>query len=617
VEGVDSRVLGAGRLVPAAQADVGTVREEHRRRRLRRLAAGLGVVLAVLVARAAAGSPVRLGRPSLELPPGAADYLPGVVLVVMLGLVLVVPLLAAGRSPHTQLQPSEIDVRFDDVVGLGVVRDEVVRTLNLFLAYRTFRERMGGTPRRAILFEGPPGTGKTHMAKAMAAEAGVPFLFVSASAFQSMYYGQTNRKIRAFFRALRNAARREGGAIGFIEEIDAIAGARRGMRASPGGDAAPERLHRADVRDGVPGVVNELLVQMQSFDEPTAGSRLHGWFVDRVNRFLPAHRHLRKRPPVPANILVIGATNRAADLDPALLRPGRFDRSLHFDLPNRAGRREILDYYLARKAHVPELDKEERRDQLAAMTMGYSPVMIEHLLDEALVWALRDGRDAMDWGDVQQAKLTEEIGLAQPVEYTPEERRIIATHEAGHAVVAWLVAGSRQLEVLSIVKRRDALGLLAHSDTEERFTRTRSELLAAIQISFGGMTAEELFFGEAGTGPGSDLAAATRLACQMVGAFGMAGTLVSFEAAGAGPFDAGLVTRVLADDSGRREVERILERAKHDVRILLDQHRHLVEALRDALLAREELIGDEILEVLHAAGAAAEGEEPPGPTAGG
>ena len=171
-----------------------------------------------------------------------------------------------------------------------------------------------------------------------------------------------------------------------------------------------------------------------------------------------------------SNILVIGATNRAADLDPALLRPGRFDRSIHFDLPSRSGRREIIDYYLDKKAHVPELDKEERRDQLAAMTFGYSPVMIEHLFDEALVWSLRDGREAMEWPDIQQAKLTEEIGLKQPVEYTDEEKRTIATHEAGHAVVAHLVGVGRKLEVLSIIKRRDALGLLAHSDTEERYT---------------------------------------------------------------------------------------------------------------------------------------------------
>ena len=129
--------------------------------------------------------------------------------------------------------PSEISTTLDDVVGLGPVKDEVVKTLNLFLGYQTFRKVMGGNPRKGVLFEGPPGTGKTYMAKAMAHEAGVPFLFVSATAFQAQYYGATGRKIRNYFKALRKAAAEEGGAIGFIEEIDAIAGARSGMRSAP------------------------------------------------------------------------------------------------------------------------------------------------------------------------------------------------------------------------------------------------------------------------------------------------------------------------------------------------------------------------------------------------
>jgi ATP-dependent Zn protease len=175
--------------------------------------------------------------------------------------------------------------------------------------------------------------------------------------------------------------------------------------------------------------------------------------------------------------------------------------------------------------------------------------------------------------------------------------------------VAYLVGVGRKLEVLSIVKRKDALGLLAHSDTEERYTRTRTELIASIQISFGGMTAEELFFGEAGTGPGGDLAAATRIAAQMVGSFGMAGTLVSFEAVEAGPVQQGIVSKVLGNDDARRAVERILERAKADVRTLLDANRDLVEALRDELLRRDELVGDEILAVLHRAEAARVGRD--------
>ncbi|HZB71231.1 MAG TPA: AAA family ATPase, partial [Acidimicrobiales bacterium] len=319
--------------------------------------------------------------------------------------------------------------------------------------------------------------------------------------------------------------------------------------------------------------------------------------VDVVNRFLPAGRALRKPRALAANVLVIGATNRADDLDPALLRPGRFDRRLVFDLPDKAGRRELVDHFLARKAHEPELDDPARRDALAAMTAGYSPVMIEHLFDEALVWALRRGDDRLDWHDVQSAKMTEEIGLQSPVEYTEAERRCIATHEAGHATVAHLVGKDRKLEVLTIIKRKDALGLLAHSELEERFTKTRSEILSLIQIAMGGMCAEELWFGEAGTGPGGDLQAATTAAAQMVGSLGMGGSLISYDAV-ATPGGANIVAKVLAADAGREAVERILEDAKATARRLLETNRHLVEALRDALLEREELVGEEILDVL-------------------
>ena len=215
----------------------------------------------------------------------------------------------------------------------------------------------------------------------------------------------------------------------------------------------------------------------------------------------------------------------------------------------------------------------------------------------------------MDWHDVQQAKMTEEIGLKQPVEYTDDEKRAIATHEAGHAVVAHLVGHDRKLEVLSIIKRRDALGLLAHSDKEERLTKTRSELIGSIKIAFGGMTAEELFFGEAGTGPSGDLAHATRVAAQMVGSLGMAGSLVSYEAVESGPITQGIVGKVLGNDESREAVETMLDQAKDEVRKLLDENRHLVVALRDALLERDELVGDEIIDVLREAAQRAELEQ--------
>jgi cell division protease FtsH len=580
-----SSTLGQAAMLGDALADVAVVREAARRRRVRRVGTALILMAGWLWLRVLMGNPVSPGLP--ELGPDAMMWAPGLVLVTILVFVIAGPMLLAGRSPHVLYRSSEIDIGMDDVRGAGIVKEEVSRTLELFLAYKTFKERMGGTPRRAILFEGPPGTGKTYMAKAMAREAGVPFLFVSSSAFQSMYYGQTNRKIRSYFRALRTAARKEGGAIGFIEEIDAIGGARSGM----GGSGRSE---------GISGVVNELLIQLQSFDEPTVPMRMRGWFIDRANRFRPADKQFRKPKPVPANVLVVGATNRAADLDPALLRPGRFDRSVYFGLPSRNDRRDIIDYYLGKKAHVPELDDPVRRETLAAMTAGYSPVMIEHLFDEALVWALRRGGDALDWHDLQQAKMTEEIGLKQPVEYTDEERLRIAVHEAGHATIAHVVGTDRKLEVLSIIKRRDALGLLAHSDREERFTKTRTEIVGLMQIAMGGMAAEELFFGEAGTGPSGDLQAATTAAAQMVGSLGMGGSLVSMEAAAVAGAN-NLVAKVLANDSTRTAVERLLDDAKAAAEGILHANRHVLEALRDALLERDELVGEEIMEVIREA----------------
>jgi ATP-dependent Zn protease len=593
--------LGQTGVIGRGQADVARLRERNRQRRITRSFAVFGPLAVWLWYRQLTGDPVNLAWPHLS--GGAAAMLPQILLVGMFAVVLILPLALAGKSPHVRFRPSEIEIGFADVKGSDVVLEEVTRTLNLFLGFKTFRETMGGTPRRGILFEGPPGTGKTYMAKALAKEAGVPFFYVSSSAFQSMYYGQTNRKIRSYFKELRKAARAEGGAVGFIEEIDAIAASRAGMRMTPADGAASlaaTTVSRSQGREGVAGIVNELLIQLQSFDHPTRSEKLQGFVVDRLNNWLPDERQLSKRRSTPANVLIIGATNRADDLDPALLRPGRFDRSIHFDLPNRSGRREIIDYYLARKAHEPELDRGDRRAALAAMTSGYSPVMIEHLFDEGLVWALRDGRSAMTWTDVQQAKFTEEIGLKQPVEYTESEKLRIATHEGGHAVVAHLVS-NRNLEVLSIIKRRGALGLLAHSDPDERFTTTEEELKGLIAIAFGGMVAEELAFGAASTGPAGDLSYATTVAAQMVGSFGMGGTLVSFEAVESGPLAAGIVSKVLSNEEGRKRVEVLLLEAKETARRLLAEHRHLLEPLVAALLERNELVGDEISDVLERA----------------
>jgi ATP-dependent Zn protease len=615
---------GGASVLDLRSADVGALRESKRTKRWAKLALAVWVVVGLVIWRA--------------LTKGDAGWLPLphidpilLTIIVFFGVLLLLAVgqqVASGRSPHMVFRPEQIDTTLADVVGIDPVKDDVVRSLNLFLAHKTFHDEMGGSPRRGLLFEGQPGTGKTFLAKAMAREAGVPFLFVSATSFQSMWYGATARRIRSYFKALRKAARKEGGVIGFIEEIDAIGMARGGVSAMtpvtttrstslqachgtsclPASYAAtavsPATVTNAYMSEGTGGVVNELLVQMQSFDDPTGMQRLQGWVTDRLNLFLPLDKQLQRPKVVPSNILLIAATNRADGLDPALLRPGRFDRRLVFELPSKVGRRALIDHYLDRKAHRADLDEDDLRDSLAGITQGYTPVMIEHLLDEALVSAVRRGDRAMSWQDVEEARLSEEVGIGQPVGYTEHEKRLIATHEAGHATAAWLTAPERRLEVLTIVKRKSALGMLAHGDREEVFTRSRTEMRALVQIALAGQSAEEIFFGDVSTGPGGDLLYATNCAAEMVGAHGMNGSLVSYAAIQNSSFsDTNIVGRVLSDDRGRDAVEALLQENKTVVKALLEQNRHLVEALRDALIERDELVGREITDVLEAAAA--------------
>ncbi len=612
-----SSLIGAGgsTVLSAGSADVGATRETERQSRLRRLAIVLVPVGAYMWFRIFTKNPMSFG---VSMDPQV------MIMAIFFGAMLFIGLLqwyAGGKSPHIAYQPQQIKVRLDDVKGIGTLREEVVRSINLFLGHKAFQNEMGGTARRGVLFEGPPGTGKTMMAKAMAREAGVPFLFVSATAFQSSLYGGSARRIRNYFKALRKVARRNGGVIGFIEEIDAVGGRRSNVSGMSTSGMSGSHMHSCvgnamtmstfttdNAGSGVmvdkassstEGMVNELLVQMQSFDQPSGWQVFGGSCIDMLNAWLPVTRQFNKPAPKPVNILVIAATNRADSLDTALVRPGRFDRTLSFDLPSRSGRREIVDYYLAKKAHVAALDDDETRDALAAVTQGYSPVMIEHLLDEALINAMRRGASAMDWSDLETARLTEEVGIGQPVAYTQHEKNLIATHEAGHATVAHLVAPHRRLEILSIIKRKDALGMLAHGDADEVFTRSRSDMLGFIKISMGGQVAEEIFFGDVSTGPSGDLLSATNIAAQMVGAAGMMDTLISFGAITGGGFnEPNLVARVLGDSDGRDMVEKVLQQMKAEVQVLLADNKHLVEALRDALLERNELIGTEITDVL-------------------
>ena len=576
---MDITQLRLGNVVRGNEADTTSTRERQRRRRLRRLLMVIVVPLAWVWYRILTSNPIKFGIPDVVAE--SPEIWISVGLMLFLCLLIGIPLLGAGRSPHTLLRPSDSNVSLSDVVGASATKREAVDTLNFFLKHQSFADELGGSPRRGVLFEGPPGTGKTYLAKALAAEAGVPFLFVSASSFQSMYYGQTNRKIRTYFKALRKAARAEGGAIGFIEEFDAIGGARSGMNSG-------------SMREGVVGIVNELLVQMQSFDLPTGKDKVKTKFIDALNSLLPLNLTIPRPKPSTANILVVAATNRAADLDPALVRPGRFDRVIHFDLPPRADRVEIADYYLGKKSH----DASITGAQVADLTAGYSPVRIERLMDEALIIAVRDGRRALTYDDVIQAQLITEVGLAHEVGYHPDERRRVATHEAGHALIATLLG--REVRVASILRRGAALGLVAHDDAEERHLKTPSELKDLIVIAMAGRAAEIQEFGEASSGIASDLAAATTMAAQLVGLLGAADSLLSLEAAimpGAG----NLVAKVLSHDPSREQADAMVKAAADRAACMLIEHRLTLITLAQALCDRDELSSEEVHNLVDAA----------------
>ena len=326
------------------------------------------------------------------------------------------------------------------------------------------------------------------------------------------------------------------------------------------------------------GIVNELLVQMDGMVQPKGLSRHF-------------RRLLHMKPRVPSyNILVMAATNRAQVLDPALLRPGRFDRKIHVGLPDKEGRTDVISYYLAKVAHRP-LDIEK----FAQVTIGYSPARIKNIINEALIVSLQDGREALTWEDIWQAKLIDEIGLKQPVKYTDKEKVMTAVHEAGHAVTGHeLRSEDARIQVITIIKRQEALGLVSSMEREERYSSTKEDLLDIIRVKMAGMVAEEIWFGTSTSGVGGDLHQATMLALQYVGQFGMGKHLLSYSVIPANAMGEQTIAFMLSQEEVREEVDGLLKQCKAEVTEILKKRRFAVERIRDELLEREELVGDQL-----------------------
>jgi cell division protease FtsH len=492
------------------------------------------------------------------------------------------------------IYPREYDVNFSDVRGQPEIVDSTKEALSLFQGFKRFRDA-GGYPPHGILFEGPPGTGKTLLGKAIAGEAKVPFVYASGTSFTNMFMGVGNLRIASLFRKARRMSKKYGGSVIFIDELDAVGGSRgavsNAMSAEP--PAKPSAL-RFVMPGGMGGMgmggmlVNELLIQMDGMTMPKGLWR-------HVRRIL----HLGK-PKIPQyNLMVIGATNQAATLDPALLRPGRFDRKLHVGLPGGEGREDILRYYLDKVRHEP-VDIA----RLARATYGFSPAQIKNLVNEALIFALIDGRDKLNFSDLWTAKVTEEIGLKEASQTSARDRQMTAFHEAGHAVLGYVLELDDQIQIASIIKRRDVLGVVYRTPIEERHTHLREDMRRDIVVSFGGMAAEEIWFGESTGGPGHDLLNATTKAAEMLGFYGMGESLVSYAVMGANAFGGGPIQAILGNPEAREAIGKLLQECKDEAVELLRRNEPAVRALAERLLEKDEVPGEEIEELMRAKGVA-------------
>ncbi|MFT8872367.1 MAG: AAA family ATPase [Sporolactobacillus sp.] len=467
--------------------------------------------------------------------------------------------LARGRTYW--IMPGETGSSWDDYRGNPEIVDNARRVVTLLRGVKDFK-KMGGEAIRGMLLCGPPGTGKSYLAQVIANEAQVPFAYASAPSFQNMFFGIGNLKVMQLYRKARKLAKPYGACIIFIDEIDAI-----GMSRQAGGGGGLGAM----LGMGGSGLLNELLLQM---DPPNLDH-------SRVAKLLRA-LGLRHKKAERRAVLTIGATNLPDVLDPALLRPGRFDRKLWVYPPDYDGRVDVFAYYLAKV----NCDDTLTAQKAALDTVGYSPAQIKHIVNEAIILAHQRGGQYAGYNDFRAAMETYEWGLKQPLRsMSDDEKRNVAYHEAGHAVAQYLLKPHERVWKVTIVRRGSALGLAATKPTHERYNQSDSEMLAEMQVCLASRASEELFLHKKLNGVTSDLQQATQLAGAYLGAVGMGDELFSWLVAGS-PID-GLKQL-------RPKINRLLRDQMKQVKALIDRHAELVHAIARELLRSGDLTGEEI-----------------------
>lgn len=462
-------------------------------------------------------------------------------------------IMSVGKSRAKIYVENEINVTFNDVAGVDEAVEELKEIIEFLKNPQKFVS-LGAKIPKGVLLVGPPGTGKTLLARAIAGEAGVPFISISGSSFVEMFVGVGAARVRDLF----SQAEKMAPCIIFIDEIDAV-GRVRGL--SPAG-GTEEREH----------TLTQLLTEMDGFD-PKKG------------------------------VIIIAATNRPEILDPALLRPGRFDRVVVVDRPDLKGREDILRLHTRNIKLAPDVDLRV----IAARTPGMVGADLANIVNEAALLAARKGKNAVEMEDFEEAIDRVIAGLARKSRYlSPEEKRRIAYHEAGHAIVASVLTPKEKVHRVSIIPRGiAALGYTLQLPEEERYLLTKEELLSKISVLFGGRIAEELVFNEISTGAQNDLEKATEIARAMVMDYGMSETLgpQTFRKRESLFLDIPFKERELISEETARlidqEIAKILKSCYDKARKILEERREKLEKLVELLLQREVLEGDELEKILY------------------